>query len=95
MTNIELIIKIPKEVYEHILKAKSVPDMLSIDIVNTINAVKNGTLLSKGHGRLIDADEIQFENNEFDTYSDYSRAFDAIDGADTIIEADKTERSEE
>ena len=89
MTNIELIIKIPKEVYEHILKAKSVPDMLSIDIVNTINAVKNGTLLSKGHGRLIDVDEIQFENAEFDTYGDYSRAFDAIDEADTIIEADK------
>lgn len=49
------------------------------------------TVLPKGHGRLIDADEIQFENNEFDTYSDYSRAFDAIDQADTIIEADKGE----
>lgn len=60
-----------------------------------VNAIKHGTPLPKGHGRLIDADEIQFENNEFDTYSDYSRAFDAIDGADTIIEADKTERSEE
>lgn len=34
--------------------------------------------------RLIDADAIQFENNEFDTYSDYSRAFDAIDQAPTI-----------
>lgn len=53
------------------------------------NAIENGTILPKGHGRLIDADEIQFENNEFDTYSDYSRAFDAIDGAETIIEADK------
>lgn len=55
------------------------------------NAIKNGTPLSKGHGRLIDADEIQFENAEFDTYGDYSRAFDAIDGAETIIEADKEE----
>jgi len=36
--------------------------------------------------RLIDADAIQFENNEFDTYSDYSRAFDAIDQAETIEE---------
>lgn len=34
--------------------------------------------------RLIDADAIQFENSEFDTYSDYSRAFDAIDYAPTI-----------
>ena len=85
----ELVIKIPEVVYEHILKVKSVPDMLGIDIVNTIEAVKNGTPLPKGHGRLIDADEIQFENNDFDTYSDYSRAFDAIDNAPTIIEADK------
>ena len=56
-------------------------------------AVRNGTPLPKGHGRLIDADEIQFENAEFDTYGDYSRAFDAIDEAETIIEADK-ERSD-
>lgn len=54
-----------------------------------IEGVINGTPLPEHHGRLIDADEIQFENTEFDTYSDYSRAFDAIDQADTIIEADK------
>lgn len=51
--------------------------------------VNKGKPLPKGHGRLIDADEIQFENAEFDTYGDYSRAFDAIDQADTIIEADR------
>ena len=52
-------------------------------------AIRSGTPLPKGHGRLIDADEIQFENNEFDTYGDYSMAFDTIDYAPTIIEADK------
>lgn len=56
-------------------------------------AIKNGTPLPKGHGRLIDADEIQFENTEFETYGDYCIAFDAIDEAPTIIEAD-TEGSE-
>lgn len=49
-----IVIDISKEVYEHILKAKSVPDMLGIDIVNTMNAVKNGTPLPK---RLVDADK--------------------------------------
>lgn len=42
----QLMINISKEVYEHILKAKSVPDVLGIDIVNAINAVKNGTPLN-------------------------------------------------
>ena len=57
-------------------------------------AIAKGKLLPKGHGRLMDADEIQFENAEFDTYGDYSRAFDAIDEAETIIEADKAESEE-
>ena len=43
-------------------------------------------------GRLIDADEIHFESREFDTYEDYSRAFDAIDYAETIVEADKEDK---
>ena len=54
-----------------------------------VSAILNGIPLPKGHGRLIDADEIQFENAEFDTYGDYCRAFDAIEQAETIIEADK------
>lgn len=58
-------------------------------------AIIHGTPLPKGHGRLIDADKIQFENAEFDTYSDYSRAFDAIDYADTIIKAESEEVCEQ
>lgn len=34
--------------------------------------------------RLIDADSINFESNEFDTYNDYLTAFDAVDKAETI-----------
>ena len=52
------------------------------------NALKNGTPLPKNHGRLIDADEIQFERSEFETYGDYCVAFDAIDNAEIIIPAD-------
>ena len=87
MADIELVIKISEDSY----KATCNGCMLPPDVENVVQGIINGTLLSKGHGRLIDADEIQFENAEFDTYGDYSRAFDAIDYAPTIIEADKAE----
>ena len=90
MADVELVIKIPEEVYEHILKAKSVPDVLGIDMVNTINAVKNGTPLPKGHGRLIDARE--YENIIRKHYFDNSTVIRcteiALDNATPIIEAD-------
>ena len=85
MADIELVIKIPEEIYQ------SVKTDMWCGSPTVGHAIQNGTPLSKGHGRLIDADEIQFENTEFDTYGDYSIAFDAIDQADTIIEADKGE----
>ena len=83
----QIVIDIPSEMYDWY--DNGFPD--EDDAEKLWQIVKNGIPLPKGHGRLIDADEIQFENNEFDTYSDYSRAFDAIDGAETIIEADKVE----
>ena len=60
-----------------------------IDKEAMMYAIKNGIPLPKGHGDLVDASKIQFKNTDFDTYGDYCRAFDAIDQADTIIEADK------
>ena len=84
METVEVVIKIPISELEC---AKKGYTKARADVV--YRAIENGTVLPKGHGRLIDADEIQFENADFDTYGDYSRAFDAIDQADTIIEADK------
>ena len=89
----QLVIDIPEDV-------KNTIDLLddSFDAIKeayygslAIMAIQNGTPLPKGHGRLIDADEIQFENTEFETYGDYCIAFDAIDEAPTVIEADKGE----
>ena len=57
------------------------------------NKILNGKLLPAGHGDLIDASEINFENADFDTYADYCRAFDAIDQAEAIIPADKEDKS--
>lgn len=54
-------------------------------------AIKNGTPLPKGHGRLIDANELKkhkyHDSNRFENA--VSVAY--IDWADTIIEADKGE----
>ena len=64
--SIDLIIKIPKEVYKHILKAKSVPDVLGIDMVNTINAVKNGIIIHEGHGKIVDANHVLENDNNLE-----------------------------
>ena len=58
------------------------------------NAIRNGTPIPKGHGRLIDADELKkhkyHDNNRFEN----AVAVAQIDWADTIIEADKAESEE-
>lgn len=85
--------RLKAEIKEHLITNTSLVcgayELETIDMF--LKAFNNGIQLPNGHGRLVDADEIQFENAEFDTYGDYSRAFDAIDGAETIIETDKAE----
>lgn len=39
------------------------------------------------HGRLIDADECAVYREHYETYNDYSTAFDMIDNTPTVIEA--------
>lgn len=76
----QIVIDIPKQMY---LNAKA--DLLcGGDIL--VKAIKNGTPLPKGHGRLIDADALY----EQYAYADYN--FDmAMEYAPTIIEADRKE----
>ena len=52
--------------------------------------MRNGIPLPKGHGRLIDADALEFDT-EYDGYCDGFTAYSsmAIGDAPTIIEADK------
>ena len=47
MADIELVIKIPKELYKRIQSAKSVPDLSGTDIVNAITSMRTGILLPK------------------------------------------------
>lgn len=96
MADIELVIKIPEWKYKSIcegVEASKRCGVVGID-PDIHEAIYNGTPLPKGHGDLIDADEIQFENTEFETYGDYCIAFDAIDTATPIIEADKEAENE-
>ena len=66
------------------------------------DAIKNGTPLPKGHGRLIDADKLKVElecgiraGNYEEGYEKYAHindmddCVDAVTYADTIVEADK------
>ena len=87
MADIELLIKIPKEYYNYI---KNISDYhCTADML----IIKNSTPLLKGHGRLIDADELKILIPAIET--EYKYVHRLIDEAPTIIEADKAEGSEE
>ena len=61
------------------------------DLSAMAKAIRKGVPLPKGHGRLVDADDIALIDEQFYTPSDYYIAENAIDNALTIIEADKGE----
>ena len=93
----QIVIDIPEEDYEKIRKTSFVENTEimfkqssedrkgTMMLFRIIDAIKNGTKLPKGHGRLIDADELydQFEDADYD--------FDkTLEYAPTIIKADRT-----
>lgn len=81
---IEVVIKIPKETYVGALEEVENEGVLK-NIIN--NAIADGVLLTKGHGRLIDADALNFN-------ADYNEPLISkldFDNAPTIIEADTAE----
>jgi hypothetical protein len=85
MSDIELVIKIPEEEYKNIcLMSKDGIRMALYDWI------AHGTPLPKGHGRMGDLDALREEVSSWGM-NDYepSDFTDAIDQADTIIEADK------
>lgn len=87
MADIELVIKLDEEYIKQIDRIRfligGIEDR-SLQ-VNVINAIKNGTPLPKGHGRLKDVDNI---------FSYSEDLYEAIDCAPTIIEADKESKNE-
>ena len=91
MADIELVIKIPEEVRVAITRMGllRIPDEMQKKVDR---AIQRGTPLPKGHGRLIDAselDECKEIMNTISGESKYAVRMDDIRNIDTIIEADK------
>jgi hypothetical protein len=78
----EIVIKIPEEIY----KNKNYIDYFGCSSLTLADAIENGTVLPKGHGRLIDESQI---TGTFTWDNGYIECF-----APTIIEADKAESEE-
>lgn len=89
MADIELVIKIPEEMYAEVIDENGIDTML----IPYKDIVLNGTPLPKGHGRLIDADDLMKRVYRIDdSLSLSSRDVineEDIDDAPTIIEANK------
>lgn len=94
MDEIGLVIKMPKEEYETIVNSED------CGLHTLTRAVAHGTILPKGHGRLIDADKFLKDNeaytgwilnsSEWGGENAYKDALeDLVNEAPTIIEAGK------
>ena len=99
MADIELVIKMPEDVYKRTVFYREFKDLS--DCVTTIKALENGTPLPKQHTELVDrqtiADYVHSHIQEINTgYGDLNQHTnrilrmieDYIDNAPTIIEAD-------
>jgi hypothetical protein len=103
METVEVVIKIPKERLNEIIKVANT--MFGSTMLNDIeDAILDGRILPKGHGRLVDADEMvkilrkseyyQEKRGDFYGADVTSRVKNFIEDTETVIEADKTESEE-
>ena len=81
----QIVIDIDEETYADIKKGKVYSSYRDVP-QESVLAIANGTLLPKGHGRLIDADAIVMPILETEDDEKWVRI--AINSAQTIIEAD-------
>ena len=95
MEMVEVVVKIPKDEYGYMI-ANPLRYNVCDDEKLLYNYIKNGTVLPKGHGRLIDADEVSKGKFHFECECDcavcsHSRncECDLINSIPTVIEADK------
>ena len=85
MTDIELVIKIPRKVYKAICDKNA----LGCDIDDIKNMIRNGTPLPKGHGAIKDVSQIEIPMCEDRSYERWVQV--AINATPTIIEAESEE----
>ena len=85
METVEVVIRIPKIKLDRINKiANGIWGTSNLDAQEM--AILNGTILPKGHGELVDRDDLK--------YAKYNSYAYAIANAPTIIEADKEVENE-
>lgn len=88
MADIDLIIKIPEEQKKMVDAIMELPSQVENDLVS---AIRYGTILPKGHGRILDEKDIlESENNDGGWY-DLVDMPAYIAGVRAIIGADKPE----
>ena len=88
----QIVIEIPEETYTHLRNGGSIGASLLIE-----DAIKNGTPLPKGHGKLVDISKINEDRTDDDNpiiyltiNGEYTEAvsLDYINNLSTIVEAD-------
>ena len=86
MAYIELVIKIPEEMYKWVDDVNKFFNYYGTS--DFVDLVKNGTPLPKGHGKLVDLDQMcedYWDGNYMEIH------FNDLDNIKTIIETDKIE----
>ena len=87
MSDIELVIKIPEEIY----KASQILEVKYEDTVQIpLEVIANGTPLPKGHGRLIDAEVFAHYVVKY-SHQSTKTIGQALADTPSIIEADRSE----
>lgn len=88
----QIVIDINDEDYKRI---QDTPDVFNSLTSRTYSAIRNGTPLPKGHGRLIDRDKLELDT-EWDDYYDGFASYSEmqIRVAPIIIDADKEEKND-
>lgn len=89
MGDIEVLIKIPEEIYKNIQSKKFWLDS-GLTLSNAYDFIRRGIPLPKGHGAIKDVSKIEIPICEDRTYERWVQV--AIDSVPPIIEADKENR---
>lgn len=90
----QIVIDIPEEDYE---RFKKYQDREHVDGMISVNVIADGTLLPKGHGDLVDRNDLLAESYVIDDYA--GNEINIVDRmtvemVDAIIEADKEVNNE-
>ena len=84
----QIVIDVPEARYKDILRIASV--QLNERLATPEQIIANGTPLPRGHGRLVDEDEVRdlLYEQEYNYFTELDKVCDTIGEATTLVEAD-------